>query len=76
MTACDGVLEGSVFLPKHDNAHVIQEQDIQIAQGDTTTSAQEHAFEITNCGATKTAQIAGANFNHKDDKKGQQDTFK
>jgi len=68
-------LEGPVLLPNCDNAPVIQERDIQIAQGDATTSAQECALAATNCGAIKAVQIAGAIFNHKDDKKGHHDKF-
>jgi hypothetical protein len=36
---------------------------------------EQHALDNTTCGGVKAASIAGAIFNHKDDKKGQQHTF-
>jgi hypothetical protein len=49
---------------------VVQEQEAALEQGDTPTLAQERAFHKSTCGAIKTAEIAGAIFNHKDKKKG------
>jgi hypothetical protein len=40
------------------------------------SSAQIRANEVTQAGAVKTTSIAGAIFKHKDDKKGQHDTFR
>lgn len=67
--------EGPVLLANRDNDPVIAERDIALEQGDTTTLAQDHAFKKTTKGAIKTAEIAGAIFNHKDDKKGHHDSF-
>ena len=41
-----------------------------LGKGDTPTPAQERAFHKSTHGAIKTAEIAGAIFNHKDKKKG------
>jgi len=41
----------------------------------STTSAEELAHSATTCGGLKAADIAGAIFHHKDDKKGQGSTF-
>jgi hypothetical protein len=68
-------LDGPVLLANRDNAPVIQESYSRIAHGDTITLAQERAFEQTARGGIKTVQLAGAIFNHKDDKKGHHDTF-
>ena len=68
-------IDGPVLLANHDNSPVLNEHEAHIAQGDTTTPAQDRAFENTSRGAIKTAQIAGAILNHKDDKKGHHDTF-
>ncbi|KAJ7887849.1 hypothetical protein B0H14DRAFT_3430467 [Mycena olivaceomarginata] len=38
--------------------------------------ASEHALEVSEGGAVKLTSLVGALFNHKDNKKGQQDTFK
>jgi len=69
-------LEGPVLLANHDNDPVVQERNTTIEQGDTPTPAQERAFDTSTRGAIKTAQIAGAIFNHKDDKKGHHDLFR
>ena len=69
-------LDGPVLLANRDNAPIIQEHNNQIAHGNTTTLAQERAFEQTARGGIKTTQLAGAIFNHKDDKKGHHDTFR
>ena len=69
-------LEGPVLLANRDNDPVVQEQNTTIEQGDTPTPAQEQAFNTSTCGAIRTAQIAGAIFNHKDDKKGHHDLFR
>jgi len=54
-----------VLLANHDNDPVVKER----------AAAQEQAFHKSTCGAVKTAEIAGAIFNHKDDKKGHHDLF-
>ena len=69
-------IDGPVLLANRDNSPVLNEREAHIAQGDTTTPAQDRAFENTSRGAIKTAQIAGAILNHKDDKKGHHDTFR
>ncbi|KAJ7835601.1 hypothetical protein B0H13DRAFT_2369248 [Mycena leptocephala] len=40
------------------------------------SQASEHANDVADGGAVKVTSLLGALFNHKDDKKGQQDTFK
>ena len=68
-------IEGQVILANWDNDAVLEERDYTIAQGDEVTPAQEWALNQSTHGAIKTAQIAGAIFNHKDDKKGHHDFF-
>jgi len=50
-----------------DNAAVLADL---VPDSNTITPAQEQAFENTACGGIKATQLAGALFNHKDDKKG------
>ncbi|KAF8814047.1 hypothetical protein BYT27DRAFT_7206409 [Phlegmacium glaucopus] len=69
-------LEGPVLLANRDNNPVVQERIAAIEQGDIPTSAQERAFNQSTHGAIKMAEIAGAIFNHKDDKKGHHDIFR
>jgi hypothetical protein len=69
-------IEGPVLLANRDNDMVLAERNQAIAQGDEVTPAQEQALNRSTCGAIKTAQIAGAIFNHKDDKKGHHDFFR
>ena len=59
-----------------DNDPVVQERDTALGKGDTPTPAQERAFHKSTCGAIKTAEIAGAIFNDKDDKRGHHDIFR
>jgi hypothetical protein len=61
-----------ILLANRDNAAVLQNVDSL----DNLTPAELHALKSTTRGGVKAASIAGAIFNHKDDKKGQQDTFK
>ena len=68
--------EGPILLANRDNDPVLQEREAAIEGGDTTTLAQDRAFEKTTRGAIKATQIAGAIFNHKDDKKGHHDVFR
>ena len=68
--------EGPILLANRDNDPVLQEQETAIELGDTTTLAQDRAFEKTTRGAIKATQIAGALFNNKDDKKGHHDIFR
>jgi len=62
---------GPILLANRDNAIVLK----NIRSGDDITPAEQHALEKTTCGGVKAGSIAGAIFNHKDDKKGQHDTF-
>jgi hypothetical protein len=64
--------EPPVLLANRDNAAVLKEIS---AKKDDMTSAQEHALEMTARGGVKATQLAGAIFNHKDDKKGHHDVF-
>ncbi|KAF8881512.1 hypothetical protein CPB84DRAFT_1851559 [Gymnopilus junonius] len=49
--------------------------DLFILGGVSHLNAQEHAFSKLTCGAIKTAELAGAIFNHKNDKIGHYDIF-
>ena len=69
-------LPGPVLLANQDNDLVIQERTTALKEGDVPTLAQQRAFEKSSRGAIKTAQIAGAIFNHKDNKKGHHDVFR
>jgi hypothetical protein len=69
-------VEGPILLANQDNDSVLEERNQAIAQGDEVTPAQEQALNRSARGAIKTAQIAGAIFNHKDDKKGHHDFFR
>jgi len=69
-------LEGPVLLANRENDPVIQERTAALEQGDTPTPAQEQAFGRSTRGAIKMAEIAGALFNHKDNKKGHHDVFR
>jgi len=63
---------GPILLANRDNSAVLR----NVGATDDITPAEQHALETTTHGGVKAASIAGAIFNHKDDKKGQQDTFK
>jgi hypothetical protein len=63
---------GPILLANRDNAAVLK----HVSATDSIVPAEQHALENTTRGGVKAAGIAGAIFNHKDDKKGQQDTFK
>lgn len=67
-------LPGPVLLANKDNAVVLAE--IENVKSDDLTPAQARAILVTACGAIRATTIAGFIFNHKDDKKGQQDTFR
>jgi len=69
-------IEGPVLLANRDNDLVLEERNQAIAHGDEVTPVQEQALDQSTHGAIKTAQIAGAIFNHKDDKKGHHDFFR
>ena len=62
-----------------DNAHIDANADIGDAMGITDsmppTKVQQWAWDITTTGGIKAASIAGAIFNHNNDKKGQQDSY-
>ncbi|KAH8094872.1 hypothetical protein BXZ70DRAFT_1009820 [Cristinia sonorae] len=57
---------GPVALPNRDNAVALRSV--------AATASKAHAEKATEAGAVKLTSLAGAIFNHKDDKKGQQDT--
>jgi hypothetical protein len=62
-----------------EDAGVDAEADIGVALGvnlGAPTKAQQRAMDVTTAGGVKAAGIAGAIFNHKDDKKGQQDSYR
>jgi hypothetical protein len=60
------------LLANRDNAAIL---DGVALEDDVETPAQAQAFEKTSRGAVKAAQLAGAIFNNKFDKKGHHDTF-
>jgi len=62
---------GPILLANRDNAVVLN----SVESASQTNEATDHALNVTSHGGVKAASIAGAIFNHKDDKKGQQDTF-
>jgi hypothetical protein len=62
-----------VLLANKDNAAVLAE--VENIASDQLTPAQIRAILVSARGGVKTASIAGFIFNHKDDKKGQQDVF-
>jgi hypothetical protein len=61
-----------ILLANRDNAAVLK----NVESLDDLTPGEQHALNSTTRGGVKAASLAGAIFNHKDDKKGQQDTFK
>jgi hypothetical protein len=63
---------GPILLANRDNAVVLN----SVESTSQTNEATDHALNVTSRGGVKAASIAGAIFNHKDDKKGQQDTFR
>jgi hypothetical protein len=65
-------VSGPVLLLNKDNATILQ--DITNST-EVSTSAEEHALEVSTGGGVKAVQLAGTIFNHKDDTKGQHDTF-
>ncbi|KAI0039142.1 hypothetical protein FA95DRAFT_1453394, partial [Auriscalpium vulgare] len=66
-------IPGPIPLANRDNAVTLE----GIAEGaEALTAAEMRAQEVTSCGGVKTAELAGALFNHKDDKKGAQDTYR
>jgi hypothetical protein len=65
-------IEGPILLANKDNAAVLQ----RIQSEADVTPIEQRAIDATSHGGIKAASIAGAIFNNKDDKKGQQDTYK
>ncbi|KAI0054449.1 hypothetical protein BV25DRAFT_1888666 [Artomyces pyxidatus] len=62
-----------ILLANRDNAATLD----GIADGATpSTAAEIRAAEVSSRGGVKTTELAGALFNHKDDKKGAHDTYR
>jgi hypothetical protein len=63
-----------------DDANIGTDADISVAMGITDatppTKAQQRALDVSTAGGVKAASIAGAIFNHKNDKMGQQDSYR
>jgi len=59
-------LEGPVKLMNRDNT---------AAAAEGSSAARKRAIDVSGAGGVKATSLAGAIFNHKDDKKGQQDTL-
>lgn len=66
-------IPGPILLANRDNAATLG--DIT-SSSEASTAAEARAFEVSGAGGVKTISIAGAIFNHKDDKKGQQDSHR
>ncbi|KAF8813548.1 hypothetical protein BYT27DRAFT_7251075 [Phlegmacium glaucopus] len=66
-------IDPRILLANRDNAAVLKE----VGPGDdVVTSAQERAFEMTDRGGITATQLAGAIFNHKNDKVGHHNVFR
>ncbi|KAF8799746.1 hypothetical protein BYT27DRAFT_7119758, partial [Phlegmacium glaucopus] len=66
-------IDPPILLANRDNPAVLKE----VGPGDdVVTSAQECAFEMTDRGGIKATQLAGAIFNHKNDKVGHHNVFR
>jgi hypothetical protein len=61
---------GPILLANRDNCIILNN-----AVNNSTTSAEVLACSAPTCGGVKAAEITGAIFHHKDDKKGQGNTF-
>jgi hypothetical protein len=59
-------VEGPVLLMNKDNA---------AAASGGSSSAKQHVIQVSTGGAQKVLELAGAVFQHKDNKKGQQDSL-
>jgi hypothetical protein len=59
-----------ILLANRDNASTLRNIS---STSDTSTAAEQRAFETSTRGGVKACSLAGAIFNHKDDKKGQQE---
>ena len=68
-------ITGPIKLPNRDNAAVLENAPGP-TQPDAKTKDQQDAFDKTESGGIKATQLAGALFNHKDDKKGHHDEFR
>ncbi|CDO74692.1 hypothetical protein BN946_scf184960.g6 [Trametes cinnabarina] len=71
-----------VLLANKDNSAVLRDVDLNTILGatlphlsDKLTAVELRAFKMSVCRGVKLASLAGAIFNHKDNKKGQQDTY-
>jgi len=62
-----------ILLANKDNTAVLANK---AATSDSLTPIEQRALDVSSRGGVKAASIAGAIFNHKDDKKGQQDVFR
>ncbi|KIJ11404.1 hypothetical protein PAXINDRAFT_157321 [Paxillus involutus ATCC 200175] len=63
--------ERPILLANKDNTATLQNVD---KPSDAMTDAEVRALDVSGHGGVKVCTLAGAIFNHKDDKKGQQDT--
>lgn len=60
-----------ILLVNKDNTAVLA----STIPGSEPSAAEIHAEKVFGCGGVKTTMLGGLLFHHKDDKKGQQDTF-
>ena len=54
----------------------LMNQDNSAAAASDSSTVRNRALNVSGAGGVKLTSLAGAIFNHKDDKKGQQDSFK
>ncbi|KAH9949428.1 hypothetical protein B0H21DRAFT_820030 [Amylocystis lapponica] len=64
-------LDPPILLANKDNAATLE---LASTTTEAVSVAEEHVLNVSGRGGVKTTSLAGAMFNHKDDKKGQQDT--
>ncbi|KAH7917630.1 hypothetical protein BV22DRAFT_1026042 [Leucogyrophana mollusca] len=70
-------VEPPVLLANRDNSVTLQNTQSSRPDHDgTLTAAEQRALNVSARGGVKVCSLAGAIFNHKDDKKGQQDTYR
>ncbi|KIJ05843.1 hypothetical protein PAXINDRAFT_23055, partial [Paxillus involutus ATCC 200175] len=67
-------LKPPILLANKDNAATLAVHVDSVTA--SQSSAEIRALEVSGRGAVKACSLAGAIFNHKDDKKGQQDTYR
>ena len=70
----DPDLPSPIILANRNNAATLSRLSAPGSANETLTDIEQRAIDISGSGGVKATSIAGAIFNHKDDKKGQQDS--